>query len=82
MTVPTGTIDTPYALVRTPQKIVEKSYTKLVQYTNLPRGGHFATFEEPQLIVDDFQKFVNKLDLPLPLSPKKLKRIIALRDEM
>jgi epoxide hydrolase len=27
----------------------------------MPRGGHFAVFEEPQLLVDDVRKFFRSL---------------------
>ena len=39
-----------------PRQWVEASYN-LVQYTMMPRGGHFAAMEEPQLLVDDMRKF-------------------------
>ena len=28
----------------------------------MPRGGHFAAFEEPQLLAEDFLSFVEKLE--------------------
>jgi microsomal epoxide hydrolase len=39
-----------------PRQWVEASYN-LVQYTVMPRGGHFAAMEEPQLLVEDVRKF-------------------------
>jgi pimeloyl-ACP methyl ester carboxylesterase len=39
-----------------PRQWVEASYN-LVQYTMMPRGGHFAAMEEPQLLVEDMRKF-------------------------
>ena len=44
-----------------PRFIVEKSYANLIQYTVKPSGGHFAAFEEPQLITDDLVEFTKKL---------------------
>jgi hypothetical protein len=38
----------------------------------MPRGGHFAAFEEPKLIVDDIRKFVNAV-LQLEVSKEKVK---------
>jgi len=29
----------------------------LVHYTKMPRGGHFACFEQPQLLVEDVRRF-------------------------
>ena len=43
-----------------PRQWVEASYN-LVQYTVMPRGGHFAALEEPQLLVDDVRKFFRGL---------------------
>jgi microsomal epoxide hydrolase len=39
-----------------PRQWVEASYN-LVQYTVMPRGGHFAAMEEPQLLVEDVRTF-------------------------
>ena len=39
-----------------PRQWVEASYN-LVQYTVMPRGGHFAAMEEPELLVADMRKF-------------------------
>jgi hypothetical protein len=30
----------------------------------MPRGGHFAAFEEPALLVDDVRKFFRPLRIP------------------
>ena len=35
----------------------EPNDTYLQQLTDMPRGGHFAALEEPQLLVDDVRKF-------------------------
>jgi epoxide hydrolase len=32
-----------------------------VQYTVMPRGGHFAALEEPELLVQDMRKFFKGL---------------------
>jgi epoxide hydrolase len=39
-----------------PRKWIEAQYN-LVQFTEMPRGGHFAAMEEPQLLVEDVRKF-------------------------
>lgn len=28
----------------------------------MPRGGHFAAFEEPELLGNDIVKFINKVE--------------------
>jgi pimeloyl-ACP methyl ester carboxylesterase len=59
-----GRVEVPYACARFPaepfatwtRKGVEASYN-LQQFTDMPRGGHFAALEEPQLLVDDVRRF-------------------------
>ena len=43
-----------------PRQWVEASYN-LVQYTVMPRGGHFAAMEEPELLVADMRTFFKGL---------------------
>ncbi|XP_047109732.1 juvenile hormone epoxide hydrolase 1-like [Schistocerca piceifrons] len=40
-------------IIFTPESLVRDKHVNLVRYTVLPRGGHFAAFEEPQLLADD-----------------------------
>ena len=35
----------------------------IVQYTYMPRGGHFAALEEPQLLAEDIFSFVRKVEV-------------------
>jgi pimeloyl-ACP methyl ester carboxylesterase len=42
------------------RKWVEKNYN-LVQWTEMPRGGHFAALEEPELFVGDVRTFFRNL---------------------
>ena len=39
-----------------PRRWIEASHN-LLQYTVMPRGGHFAAMEEPELLVEDVRKF-------------------------
>ena len=43
-----------------PRKWVERSYN-LVHFTEMPRGGHFAALETPDLLVGDVRTFFGKL---------------------
>ena len=36
-------------------------YANLVHHTRMPRGGHFAPAEEPELVVDDLRAFFRTL---------------------
>jgi hypothetical protein len=43
----------PNELAYQPKSFVQEKYHKLVRFTDMPRGGHFAAFEEPELLSDD-----------------------------
>jgi microsomal epoxide hydrolase len=43
-----------------PRSVLERSFN-LVRYTRMPRGGHFACLEQPQLFVDDVRAFFRTL---------------------
>jgi microsomal epoxide hydrolase len=59
-----GRVDVPFACARfprepfavVPRKWIEAQYN-LQQFTEMPRGGHFAAMEEPLLLADDLRKF-------------------------
>ena len=33
----------------------ERAYPKLIQYNDLPKGGHFAAWEQPQLLTEEIR---------------------------
>jgi len=43
-----------------PRSYVERIYN-VQHWTEMPRGGHFAAMEEPQLLLDDIRKFFRSL---------------------
>lgn len=45
-----------------PESAVRERYINLIQFNHLPRGGHFAAFEEPALLADDVFKFVSMVE--------------------
>lgn len=53
---PTGVAVFPKEIAALPRSLVAKSYN-IVQWHELPRGGHFAALEQPQLFVDELRKF-------------------------
>jgi pimeloyl-ACP methyl ester carboxylesterase len=57
--VPTAIADFPGEVVRVPRSAVERKY-RLVQWTEMPSGGHFAALEEPELLVDDIRRFFRR----------------------
>jgi pimeloyl-ACP methyl ester carboxylesterase len=50
--VPTAVALFPQDLSQPPQSWAERTYN-LVRYSRMPRGGHFAAYEEPELVADD-----------------------------
>jgi pimeloyl-ACP methyl ester carboxylesterase len=43
----------PDELYPAPQSWTEQAYPKLIHYNRLPKGGHFAAFEQPQLLSEE-----------------------------
>ncbi len=58
--VPTAVARFPHEIYRPPRAWVEAAFD-LRRWTHLPRGGHFAALEQPQLLVDDVRAFVREL---------------------
>jgi len=57
---PTGIAVFPYELVHVPRALAQRE-AKLVHWTRMDRGGHFAAAEEPQRVVDDLRAFFRPL---------------------
>ncbi len=53
---PTACADFPKEIIWSPRKWLERRYN-ITRWTVMPRGGHFAAFEQPQLMVDDMRAF-------------------------
>ena len=60
VTVPTAVAVFPKDLSRPPRSWAERSY-HVTRYTTMPRGGHFAAYEEPALLADDLTEFFRPL---------------------
>lgn len=67
MTQPLGFIEVPTAgaifpaeMYITPRLWAEAQYN-IVRWTNMPRGGHFAAMEEPELLIEDVREFFRSL---------------------
>ncbi len=54
--LPTGVAAFPKEIIRTPRRWCEAAYN-ITHWTTMPRGGHFAAFEQPELFVDDVRAF-------------------------
>ncbi|XP_033835486.1 epoxide hydrolase 1-like [Periophthalmus magnuspinnatus] len=60
--VPAGLAAFPNELMHCPETWAKTKYKNVYSYTFMPRGGHFAAFEEPQLLADDVFSFVKKVE--------------------
>jgi pimeloyl-ACP methyl ester carboxylesterase len=47
-------------ILNPPKSAVERGFN-LVYYTKMPRGGHFAFWEQPEAMVADVRQFFRKL---------------------
>lgn len=55
VTVPTAVSVFPDELYPAPRSWTERAYPKLIHYNKLPKGGHFAAWEQPQLFIDELR---------------------------
>lgn len=53
--VPTGASAFPKEIIPAPRKWAERRYTNLIYWNDLPKGGHFAAWEQPELFVDELR---------------------------
>jgi epoxide hydrolase len=66
--VPTPHLETPVAYADFPREVAVPPFSwitqtyNVVQKTEMPRGGHFAALEQPDLLLDDMRKFFAKVD--------------------
>ena len=60
MAVPTGGAVFPKEISVAPRRWAEERYN-IVHWTMMPRGGHFAALEEPELLVEDVRTFFRSL---------------------
>ena len=58
--VPTACADFPKEIIWSPRKWLEPRYN-ITRWTEMPKGGHFAAFEQPQLFVNDVRAFFREV---------------------
>jgi pimeloyl-ACP methyl ester carboxylesterase len=58
--VPSAVARFPVEISHPPREWAERSYN-LQHWTEMPRGGHFAALEEPELLVEDIRDFFRPL---------------------
>ncbi|KAJ7341018.1 hypothetical protein JRQ81_004667 [Phrynocephalus forsythii] len=60
--VPTGIASFLHEILYIPRVWAQQKYINIVSFNYVPRGGHFAAFEEPELLADDIVQFVEKVE--------------------
>ncbi len=59
--VPTGVAVFPKEIVIPVRHWMEANFTNITHWNELPRGGHFAAFEQPALFVEELRTFFRSL---------------------
>jgi len=55
VTLPTAISAFPDEIYQAPQSWVEKAYPRLIHYNRLPKGGHFAAWEQPAAFTSEMR---------------------------
>jgi pimeloyl-ACP methyl ester carboxylesterase len=55
VTIPVAVSVFPDEIYAAPRSWAERAYPKLIHYNKLPRGGHFAAWEQPQLFTEEIR---------------------------
>ena len=59
--VPTGCALFPAELLAWPPRSYAEKIYNVTQWTEMPRGGHFAAMEQPELLIEDIRSFARTL---------------------
>ena len=59
--VPTGYCQFPREILRPPREAAERQFTNIRRWTEMPRGGHFAAWEQPDALAAEVRAFFRDL---------------------
>jgi pimeloyl-ACP methyl ester carboxylesterase len=59
--IPTAVSAYPDEIYQAPRSWTEKAYPKLIHYNRLPKGGHFAAWEQPQSFTSELRESFRQL---------------------
>lgn len=59
--VPMGYAEFPKEILRPPRSLAEKMYADIRRWTRMPKGGHFAALEQPELLAQEIREFFRQL---------------------
>jgi microsomal epoxide hydrolase len=51
----------PREILRPPRSLAEKMYSDIRRWSKMPKGGHFAALEQPQLLAQEIREFFRPL---------------------
>lgn len=60
--IPTGVTVFPKEIFRPSRRWVEKYYHDIVYWNEAPKGGHFAAFEQPEILINEIRQYFSLLD--------------------
>ena len=55
VTIPSGITMFPREIFKTSERWAQTRYQNLQYFNELPKGGHFATFEQPEAFVEEIR---------------------------
>jgi pimeloyl-ACP methyl ester carboxylesterase len=61
ITIPVAVSVFPDEVYQTPRTWAERAYPNLIHYNQLDKGGHFAAWEQPELLVDEMRTGLKSL---------------------
>ena len=61
VTIPTGIAVYPKEIIPPVRKWMESDFSNIQHWREMPKGGHFAAFEQPELFIDDVREFFRTL---------------------
>jgi pimeloyl-ACP methyl ester carboxylesterase len=62
--IPVAVSAFPDEIYQAPRSWAEKAYPKLIHYNKMPKGGHFAAWEQPELFVSEMRASFKSLRKP------------------
>jgi microsomal epoxide hydrolase len=62
--VPVAYAEFPREIVKPPRSAAERVFTDLRRWSVMPKGGHFAALEQPDLLAEDVRGFFRDLRCP------------------
>jgi len=61
ISVPTGYAEFPREIVKPPRTAASRVFSDIRRWSVMPRGGHFAALEQPELLADEVRAFFREL---------------------